>query len=129
MDQGFPASFFAQLGPFLAQGGGLSLSASKASQHLALSILTIVLEAVAKRGGQSSSGDWTGSPDERTASMLLAMACSLAISPQSGPRQVEGASRLSAIAATCAKAPVQLQIARIVLALRAACFHVGDASA
>ena len=99
--------------------GHCSPQVARCTRNLALQTLLFVLAIVQQRGAAA--------PDERTASTLLAMACSLAVALGSGPRQLEGASRLAAVAAACDKAPVQLQLARLVLALRAACFHVRPA--
>ena len=93
----------------------------EASEHmrdLATKALWVIIGAVQK--------DFVSYPaDERTACALVACSCSLAVSPTSGPRQLEIVSRLSALAALCGQEhpSVQLQLARLVLALRAACFH------
>ena len=89
-----------------------------ASDHVsdqALNALLLIITTV-----QSGPGSY---PDERTACALVACSCSLAISPKAGPRQLEGASHLSAVAALSNLPSVHLQLSRFILALRAACFH------
>ncbi|GAX72888.1 hypothetical protein CEUSTIGMA_g343.t1 [Chlamydomonas eustigma] len=65
-----------------------------------------------------SDGVVTCAPDERTALSLLSMACALACEGAAGPKELEGASWLTAAAATCLSPHVQLQLARLLLALR-----------
>lgn len=92
---------------------------------LALKIMDLVL-AAAQEGREAAKG--SGSLDDRAASSLLSTALALASTPTAGPKALELASSLLAVAASSKSPSIQLALAKNTMALRTACLNVGDTS-